>query len=57
MSLWKVFLWPLAIGLLTIVGLLAGLTSDDWGDALAALGLAVPAWIALRQLWAKGARP
>ncbi len=36
------FRWPAAIGLLTLVGLISGLVSDGWGDALAALSLFVP---------------
>jgi len=52
MSLWQTFRWPLAIALLTCVGLVSGLVSDGWGDALAALGLLVPvaavAWFARR---------
>lgn len=38
---------PLWIGALTAAGLVAGLVSDGWGDALAAVGLGVPAAIAL----------
>ncbi|MCU0956494.1 MAG: hypothetical protein MUF55_03960 [Hydrogenophaga sp.] len=46
MSLWQVFRWPLAIGVLTVTGLVTGLMSDGWGDALAGLGLLVPALVA-----------
>jgi hypothetical protein len=53
MSLWQVFRWPLAIGVLTLTGLIAGLVSDSWGDVLAAVGLFVPAavcaWHGLRR--------
>ena len=54
MSHWQVFRWPLAIAVLTITGLIAGLVSDGgWGDALAAVGLFVPgalaAWFAARR--------
>lgn len=53
MSLWQVFRWPLLIGVLTTTGLISGLVSDGWGDALAALGLAIPAalaaWLGLRR--------
>lgn len=49
MSLWRIFRWPLAIGLLTVIGLVSGLVSDGWGDAIAALGLFMPpaviAWL------------
>lgn len=47
MNLWQIFRWPLAIGLLTTVGLVSGLVSEGWGDTLAALGLFVPAAIAV----------
>lgn len=46
MSTWQIFRWPLAIGLLTFVGLISGLVSDGWGDAIAALGLVTPAAVA-----------
>ena len=46
MTTWQIFRWPLAIAALTITGLLTGLVSDGWGDALAALGLLVPAVLA-----------
>jgi hypothetical protein len=53
MSAWQTFRWPLAIGVLTTTGLLCGLVSDGWGDALAAVGLFVPAavglWFAARR--------
>lgn len=53
MSLWQIFRWPLLIGAGTAVGLIAGLVSDGWGDALAATGLFVPAavaaWFCLRK--------
>lgn len=59
MSLWQIFRWPLAIGVLTLTGLISGLVSDSWGDALAAIGLFVPAavgtWYGLRRRGA--ARP
>jgi hypothetical protein len=53
MSLWQIFRWPLAIGVLTLTGLITGLVSDSWGDLLAAVGLFVPtavcAWHGLRR--------
>jgi len=53
MSLWQIFRWPLAIGVLTLTGLITGLISDSWGDVLAAVGLFVPAavgaWHGLRR--------
>lgn len=47
MSLWQIFRWPLWIGALTTTGLVSGLVSDGWGDVLAALGLFVPAAVAV----------
>jgi hypothetical protein len=47
MSPWRIWRHPLWIGALTAVGLVAGLVSDGWGDALAAVGLGVPAATAL----------
>ena len=53
MSTWEIFRWPLAIAALTLTGLIAGLVSNGWGDALAAAGLFVPAalagWFAARR--------
>ena len=40
MNVWK---WPMVIGIVTAVGLVAGLLSDEGvGDVLAWIGLAVP---------------
>lgn len=53
MSLWQIFRWPLAIAVLTLIGLVSGLVSDGWGDVTAALGLLVPSvvacWLSLRR--------
>ncbi|MHB9878079.1 hypothetical protein ACSMXM_00235 [Pacificimonas sp. ICDLI1SI03] len=38
----KVFAWPLAIGVLGIVGLVSALTGDGGRDALSWLSLAAP---------------
>jgi hypothetical protein len=46
----KVFAWPLVIGLLGAAGLFAALLGDGWWDALAWLGLSIPAWLGLRGL-------
>lgn len=55
MTLWRIFRWPLAIGVLTLTGLITGLVSDSWGDVLAAVGLFVPAAVGI---WhAAGRRP
>lgn len=47
MTLWNIYRWPLLIGLLTTTGLITGLVSDSWGDAIAAFGLMVPAAVGL----------
>lgn len=48
----RVWLWPMAIGVLVAVGLGAGLMSDGSGDLVAWAGLGVPvlvaAWYGLR---------
>jgi hypothetical protein len=54
MNLWAIFRWPLAIAVLSLTGLITGLVSDTWGDALAAIGLGIPTLISL---WALFARP
>lgn len=49
----QLWLWPGVIGVLSAVGLIAGLVSDGPGDAAAWLGLGVPvvvtAWFGLRR--------
>ena len=45
--------WPIALGLLTIVGLLSALLGDGWWDAVSALTLGtlvgVGLWFTLRR--------
>lgn len=38
----RIFAMPLAIALLSLVGLVSALTGDGWRDALSWLGLGVP---------------
>lgn len=49
----RLWAWPLALGLLTVSGLLSALVSEHWGDAWSwfALGLpvAVMCWWGLRR--------
>lgn len=45
--LWKIFRLPLAIGLVSLVGLIAALTGDGWLDVLSWLTLAVPPLVVL----------
>ena len=45
---------PAALGVLSLVGLVAALVADGWGDALSWLALAVPAAVSL---WGFRRRP
>lgn len=53
LSLRAVFALPLAIALLSLVGLVSALTGDGWRDAVSWLGLAAPV---LAVAWAMKAR-
>ncbi|MBN9367991.1 MAG: hypothetical protein J0H59_13295 [Comamonadaceae bacterium] len=50
---WRMWGWPLTLGLLTASGLATALVSDSWGDWWSWLGLGVPvavmAWFGLRR--------
>jgi hypothetical protein len=48
-----IFALPLAIAVLSIVGLISALTGDGWRDALSWVGLAAPVLIVF---WAMRAR-
>lgn len=52
-GLGAVFAAPLAIAVLSAVGLIAALTGDGWRDAVSWLGLGAPVAITL---WAMAAR-
>lgn len=52
-SLGAIFAVPTAVGLLSIVGLIAALTGDGWRDIISWVGLAVPV---LAVAWAMKAR-
>jgi len=39
---WTLWRWPVAMGLLSAVGLLAGLVYDGWGDWLSWVTLGIP---------------
>jgi len=47
----RVFAWPLVIGLTGAAGLFAALLGDGWWDALAWVGLGIPAVLGLRGFW------
>ena len=49
-SFWKVFAIPLAIGVLSAMGLFSALLDDGAWDVLSWIGLGVPTWISLRWL-------
>lgn len=42
---------PVALGALSLVGLVAALVADGWGDALSWVALTVPAVVCARGLW------
>ncbi len=52
-TMWDLWAWPIALGLLTATGLASALVSDGWGDAWSWLALGVPvcvmAWFSLRR--------
>jgi hypothetical protein len=55
-SFWRLWLWPLVLGLLSASGLLTALVSDGWGDWWAWLSLGLPvivmgwfAWVPRKQ--------
>lgn len=49
---WKLWGWPIVLGVLSATGLLTALVSDAWGDVWSWIGLGVPvlviAWFAWR---------
>ena len=50
-SLWQIFMWPTALVLMTIVGLLSALVADGMWDLLSWLMLLVPVAIGIAQGW------
>lgn len=49
-SFWKVFFIPLAIGLLSAMGLFSALLDDGAWDVLSWIGLGIPVWLSVRGL-------
>lgn len=47
---WQIFRWPLAVAILSLVGLLSALIGDGWNDLVSwlalglTLGLMITAW-------------
>lgn len=48
---WALWRWPVALGLLSAVGLLAGLVLDGWGDWLSWIALGIPVGVMLWFGW------
>lgn len=38
----RLWLWPIALGVLTLTGLLSALISDGWGDVWSWIALGIP---------------
>jgi hypothetical protein len=53
---WRIFRWPLAVAIVSVIGLLSALIGDDWFDVVSwvALGSTVALMIAA---WRKQDRP
>ncbi|HGA2319010.1 TPA: hypothetical protein ACIRVE_003598 [Pseudomonas putida] len=49
--MWRIFVWPMVIALLTAAGLFAALLGDGLWDSLAWLGLGVSAAFGLLGFW------
>ena len=49
-SFWKVFSIPLAIGLLSAMGLFSALLDDGAWDVLSWIGLGIAVWLSVRGL-------
>ncbi|QHI99049.1 hypothetical protein GT347_14285 [Xylophilus rhododendri] len=56
-QLWRLWGWPLAMGLLSLVGLLTGLVFDGWGDVLSWIALAIPVLVMLWFGWLRRPGP
>jgi len=50
-SLWRMFRWPLALALVTAVGLVSALVGDGAYDAVSWVGLGLPCITILVALW------
>ncbi|WAB93266.1 hypothetical protein OSS47_04590 [Pseudomonas citronellolis] len=55
-NLWRVFRWPLALAVLSLVGLISALVGDGPWDALSWFALGVPLVVILAAL-ARARRP
>jgi len=48
---WRLWGWPLALGVLTASGLLSALLSEGWGDVWSWLALGTPLALIARHAW------
>lgn len=55
-SRFRLWGWPIFLGLLTASGLLTALLSDTWGDAWSWVGLGVPAAVMCWYSWRRPTR-
>ena len=53
----RLWAWPVALGLLTVTGLVTALVSDGWGDAWSWLALGVPVAVMARFSLSRARRP
>lgn len=49
----RTWTWPIALGVISAVGLVAGLVSDQVGDIIAWIGLGLPLAVILRHAFAR----
>ena len=49
-NFWKVLSIPLAMGLVSVMGLFSALLGDEAWDVLSWIGLGIPVWISVRGL-------
>lgn len=47
----RLWTWPIALGVLSLSGLLSALVSDDWGDVWSWIALGVPVAVMAWHAW------
>ena len=55
-AFWRLWGWPVALGLLTASGLLSALVSEGWGDTWSWAGLGIPVAVMAWYGWRPPAR-